>query len=130
MMKTTLLQLMLVGMGGFLGSIGRYLLSGAVYRIFQNYSFPSGTAAVNILGCFIIGVGSAFVDQRQLLSPETRLFFFIGLLGGFTTFSTFGYETIALMRDGQLLSAGANVLIQVIFGLAAVFFGYGLTRYI
>lgn len=130
MMKTTLMQLMLVGMGGFLGSIGRYLLSGAVYRLFQNNSFPSGTAVVNILGCFIIGVCSALVDQRQLLSPETRLFLFIGLLGGFTTFSTFGYETIALMRDGQLLSAGANVLVQVIIGLAAVFFGYGLTRYI
>ena len=130
MMKTTLMQLMLIGMGGFLGSIGRYLLSGAVYRIFQNNSFPSGTAVVNILGCFVIGIGSALVDQRQLLSPETRLFFLIGLLGGFTTFSTFGYETMALMRDGQLLSAGANVLIQVIVGLAAVFFGYGLTRYI
>ncbi len=130
MMKTTIVQLMLVGMGGFLGSICRYLLSGAVYRISQNNSFPSGTAVVNILGCFIIGVCSALVDQRQLMSPETRLFLFIGLLGGFTTFSTFGYETMALMRDGQLLSAGANVLIQVIAGLAAVFFGYGLTRYI
>ena len=128
-MKTTLIQLMFVGMGGFLGSIGRYLLSGAVYRIFQNSLFPSGTAVVNILGCFIIGISSGLVDQRQMLSPETRLFLLIGLLGGFTTFSTFGYETMALMRDGQFLSAGANVLIQVIAGLAAVFFGYGLTRY-
>ena len=129
-MKTTLIQLILVGMGGFLGSIGRYLLSGAVYRIFQNYSFPSGTAVVNILGCFIIGIGSGLIDQRQMLNPETRLFLLIGVLGGFTTFSTFGYETMALIRDGQFLPAGANVLIQVIAGLAAVFFGYGLTRYI
>jgi len=65
-----------------------------------------------------------------LLSPEMRMFLLIGLLGGFTTFSTFGHETVAIMRDGEFLHAGGNVLIQVIIGLSGVWLGYNVTRYI
>ena len=128
-MRTEMLNLVYVGVGGFIGSIGRYLVTGAVYQIFPNSYFPIGTAVVNILGCFLIGFLSGLTELRQLLSPELRIFLLIGLLGGFTTFSTFGYETIASLRTGEFVSALANVLIQVIVGLSAVWLGYNVTRY-
>ncbi len=128
-MRTEMLNLVYVGVGGFLGSIGRYLVAGAVYQVFPNNYFPIGTAVVNILGCFVIGLLNGLTELRQLLNPEMRIFLLIGLLGGFTTFSTFGYETIASMRAGEFVSAFANVLIQVIVGLSAVWLGYNVTRY-
>ena len=128
-MRTEMLNLVYVGVGGFIGSIGRYLVTGAVYQIFPNSYLPIGTAVVNILGCFLIGFLSGLTELRQLLSPELRIFLLIGLLGGFTTFSTFGYETIASLRTGEFVSALANVLIQVIVGLSAVWLGYNVTRY-
>ena len=123
-------NILFVGVGGFFGSIGRYLLSGAVYQLFPNLHFPIGTTVVNVLGCFLIGFTSALVEFRNLLSPEVRVFLMIGVLGGFTTFSTFGYETIALLRDGAFLTGLANVLIQVIFGISAVWLGYSVVRLI
>jgi len=127
-MRAALLNLFYVGAGGFLGSIGRYLLAGAVYRIFPNLNFPIGTTVVNILGCFLIGFITGLVEVRNLLSPELRVFILIGLLGGFTTFSTFGFETFALLRDGEFIPALANVLVQAIFGISAVWFGFNLIR--
>jgi CrcB protein len=129
-MKTEMLNLVYVGLGGFLGSIGRYLASGAVHQIFPNIYFPIGTAAVNITGCFLIGILTGLAEFRNLLSPEMRMFLLIGLLGGFTTFSTFGHETVAFMRNGEFLHAFGNVLIQVIIGLSGVWLGYNETRYI
>ena len=128
-MRIEMLNLVYVGVGGLLGSIGRYLVAGAVYQVFPNSFFPIGTAVVNILGCFLIGFLSGLTELRQLLNPEMRIFLLIGLLGGFTTFSTFGYETIAAMRAGDFVSALANVFIQVIVGLSAVWLGYNVTRY-
>jgi len=130
MMGTALLNLVFVGVGGFFGSIGRYLLAGAIYQIFPNLYFPIGTAVVNILGCFLIGFITGLAEVRNLLSPEMRVFLLIGLLGGFTTFSTFSFETIALIRDGAFLTALANVLIQVIVGISAVWLGFNVIRYI
>ena len=129
-MRTAILDLVYIGLGGFIGSIGRYLASGAVHQIFPNSYFPIGTAAVNISGCFLIGALTGLAEMRNLLNPEMRMFLLIGLLGGFTTFSTFGHETIALMRDGEFLHAAGNVLIQVIMGLAGVWIGYNTIRYI
>jgi CrcB protein len=129
-MRTAVLNLVYVGLGGFLGAIGRYLASGVVHQIFPNTYFPIGTAAVNIIGCFLIGVLTGLAEFRNLLSPEMRMFLLIGLLGGFTTFSTFGHETVAIMRDGEFLHAAGNVLIQVIIGLSGVWLGYNVTRYI
>jgi len=129
-MRTALLNLVYVGVGGFLGSIGRYLLAGTVYQIFPNLNFPIGTAVVNILGCFLIGFITGLVEVRNLLGPELRIFILIGMLGGFTTFSTFGFETFALLRDGAFLAVLANVLIQVILGISAVWLGFNLIRYI
>jgi len=129
-MRTAILDLVYVGLGGLIGSIGRYLASGAVHQIFPNVYFPIGTAVVNIIGCFLIGVLTGLAELRNLLSPEMRMFLLIGLLGGFTTFSTFGHETVAFMRDGEFLHGVGNVLIQVIIGLSGVWFGYNVTRYI
>jgi CrcB protein len=129
-MRNSLLNLVYVGAGGFFGSIGRYLLAGAVYQMFPKLNFPTGTAVVNILGCFLIGIISGLAEMRNLLSPEMRFFILIGLLGGFTTFSTFGFETVALLRDGAFLAALANVLLQVIIGISAVWIGFNLVRYI
>ena len=128
-MRIGFLNLLYVGAGGFVGSIGRYLVAGAVYRIFPNSYFPIGTAVVNIVGCFLIGFLNGLVEMHQLLHPAMRIFLLIGLLGGFTTFSTFGYETVASLRTGEFVPALANVAIQVIAGLSAVWFGYTATRY-
>ncbi len=129
-MRTALLNLIYVGAGGFIGSICRYLLAGAVYRIFPNMNFPIGTAVVNILGCFLIGIITGLVEVRNLLNPEMRIFILIGLLGGFTTFSTFGFETFALLREGAVAAVLANVLVQVIIGISAVWLGFNIIRFI
>jgi fluoride exporter len=129
-MRIEMLNLVYVGVGGLIGSIGRYLVAGAVYQIFPNSYFPIGTTFVNILGCFLIGFISGLVEVRNLLSPEMRIFLLIGLLGGFTTFSTFSFETVALLRDGIFLTALANVLIQVVIGISAVWLGFNVIRYI
>ena len=123
-----LVSILLVGTGGFIGSAARYAASGAVHRLIPGFSFPWGTVFVNVLGCFLIGLVATLVQSRQLLTPETRLLVMIGVLGGFTTFSTFGYETFALLRDGEPLRAFANVAIQLIVGLGAVWLGFSLAR--
>jgi CrcB protein len=125
------MNLLLVGVGGFIGSIGRYVLAGAIHQVLHSATFPYGTMVVNILGCFVIGCLNGLAETRQMLSPELRLFLLIGVLGGFTTFSTFGYETMALLRDSQIGAALANVLVQVTVGLLCVWLGYSLvTRYL
>ena len=127
-MKEALISAALVGSGGFVGSMFRYGLSGLVHRKVSLSTFPYGTLTVNLLGCFLIGVFAGFAESRQLFGPEFRRFALIGLLGGFTTYSTFGYETFAMIRDAEYLRAAGNVAIHVVLGLALVWAGYGLTR--
>lgn len=117
-----------MGSGGFFGSAARYALSGLVHRLIPSAIFPWGTLAVNIAGCFIIGVLFGLGDARQAFSSETRLFLLVGVLGGFTTFSTFGLESINLLRDGEVLRTTAYVLLHVIVGLSAVWGGFTLSR--
>jgi len=119
-------RLLLVGGGGFVGSILRYAVSGAVQRWSDSASFPWGTLSVNVLGCLVIGGLGGLADARQVLGPEARQFLMLGLLGGFTTFSTFGYETLTLMRDGQFVRATGNVVGTVMLCLFAVWLGYTL----
>jgi CrcB protein len=125
-LKAILLQAFLVGLGGFGGALCRYALSGAVHRNLPQTTFPVGTLVVNLLGCLAIGYLAGLAEARQLFSPELRLFAFIGLLGGFTTFSTFGYETIALARDAGYGQAAFNVGLHVVLGLTFVWLAYGL----
>lgn len=121
-------QLLWVGSGGFAGAVGRYLVSGWVHRLLPAAQFPWGTVAVNVAGCGLIGLLAGLVDLRQVLAPEARLFLLIGCLGSFTTFSTFGYETLALAREAEILKAAGNVGLQLGAGLAAVWLGYALAR--
>ena len=121
---------LIVGIGGFLGSAVRYVLGGWVQRIAQSSMFPWGTLAVNLTGCFLIGFLGGLAEQRQMFSSDIRAFLFIGILGGFTTFSTFGYETVALLREGDFLAGTANALAQLMFGLAFVWAGHVVTRYL
>lgn len=114
----------LVGSGGFIGAVFRYGLSGIIQRNATLATFPYGTLVVNLLGCLLIGIAMALIDSRQMFGPELRLFILIGLLGGFTTYSTFGYETFALLRDADYLRAVGNVAIHVILGLTLVWLGY------
>jgi len=120
-------NLLIVGLGGFTGSVLRYLLGGAVHQWLRNPWFPYGTLAVNLLGCFFIGLLGGWSDNLDLLAPATRLFLLIGLLGGFTTFSTFGYETLALLRDREVTAALLNIALQLLVGLTAVWLGYMLS---
>ena len=110
-------------MGGFIGSVLRYLASGAVQQWLQNATFPFGTLAVNTLGCLVIGFLSQLADARGVFTPETRALVFVGVLGGFTTFSTFSNESINLFRDGENVYALINIGIQVVLGLGAVVLG-------
>lgn len=113
-------NLLLVGFGGFIGSILRYLASGYVQQISKGMGFPYGTLTVNVIGCFIIGFLAQLAETRGVFTTESRLFVFVGILGGFTTFSSFGNETFNLARDGQMLGALANIGANVIVGLLAV----------
>jgi CrcB protein len=125
---STLTAILLVGIGGALGSIGRYLLGGWVHGLAPFGTFPLGTLVVNALGCLIIGVLGGINDARQALGPELRVFLMIGVLGGFTTFSSFAYETLALARDAEMGRALINVAAQVLLGLGAAWIGYSLVR--
>jgi len=113
----------LVGAGGALGSISRYLLGAWIQTVSRSIHFPYATLAVNIIGCFVIGFLAQLVESRGLFTSESRAFVFIGILGGFTTFSSFGNETVNLARDGQMLGALINVGANVILGLFAVWLG-------
>ena len=121
-------QLLWIGLGGFLGSIGRFVVAGFFNRLSPALAFPIGTLAVNILGCFLIGLLHGLAESRNILGTDTRIFLFIGVLGGFTTYSTFGLESLVLLKDGAMLKASANIIIHVFVGLAAVWLGDTLGR--
>ncbi|MEW6031017.1 MAG: fluoride efflux transporter CrcB [Chloroflexota bacterium] len=116
-------KILLIGMGGFIGSILRYWLSGWVQQALKSSLYPFGTLTVNIFGCLVIGFLSGLAEQRGVFTPEARAFAFIGVLGGFTTFSTFGNETFGLLQDGQTLSALVNIALHLVFGVGAVWLG-------
>ncbi len=115
-----------VGAGGFIGSVLRYWVSGVVQQNANNPSFPFGTLAVNLIGCLVIGFLSQLAEVRGVFTPEARAFVFVGILGGFTTFSTFGNETMNFLRDGENLSAFWNLSAHMLLGLAAIWLGRSL----
>ncbi len=117
-------DILIVGLGGFLGSIGRYLLSSLVLHLTIPTRFPFSTLAVNVLGCLIIGLLAGFTERQPAFSPQARLFLFTGLLGGFTTFSAFGLETMNLLRRGDIGLAMLYAGGSVVLGITAV--GLGL----
>lgn len=119
-----------VCLGGAAGSGTRYLLAGWVQRL-AGAGFPAGTLAVNLLGSFALGLLMPIGLRTDLFSPSVRLALTTGLMGGFTTYSTFSYETMSLLQEGAWSRAGANVLATVLGCLVASFLGYGLaTRWV
>jgi CrcB protein len=112
----------LVFLGGGIGAVARYALQGLVYR-FLPATFPYGTLAVNIVGSFLIGFLMSFFEERFLVTPALRVFLTIGVLGGFTTFSSFSYETVMLLRTGSYALGLANVLASVGICLGATLIG-------
>ena len=116
-------SILYVGTGSFIGGILRYLLCTWVYKILGNPLFPYGTLAVNSLGCFAIGFLAGLAETRSIFSAEDRLFIFIGILGGFTTFSSVALETLWLARGTQGLVALTNIGLQLFFGMLAVWTG-------
>lgn len=125
-LKAALISSAVVGSGGFVGALARYGMGGLVHRQLPLAIFPYGTLVVNLLGCFLIGLLAGLAESRQVFGPQFRQFALIGVLGGFTTFSTFGFETVAMLRDADYVRAGTNVVVSVIAGLALVWFGYQL----
>ena len=128
MERVTIENLLFVGAGGFVGSTMRYALTLFVYRLAPMARLPWGTLVVNATGCLAIGFVAGLIDAREILGPRARLFVMIGVLGGFTTFSTFSYETLHLLEDGQRGGAFINIALQLTLGLGAVAVGYGLAR--
>ncbi|MGH9613939.1 MAG: fluoride efflux transporter CrcB [Bryobacteraceae bacterium] len=119
-------QIFVVALGGAIGSVARYKLGGFALHHTQSWDFPVSTFSVNVIGCFVIGLLAALVEHHDLFSPSVRLLLFTGLLGGFTTFSAFGYESIFLLRRGLLSVATGYVLLSVLCGLGAVLAGIKL----
>lgn len=117
---------LLVALGGAVGSVARYKVSGWMLQHTLDWRFPAGTFAVNVFGCLLAGLLAGLAEKHEFLSADARLLLFTGLLGGFTTFSAFGLETMFLVRKGELLVAGANVMFSVLAGLLALWIGLGL----
>ena len=122
-------NVLLIGMGGFIGAILRYSISGFVQGWSKGNPFPIGTLAVNILGCFVIGLLSQLAETHGLFSPEARSLVFIGFLGAFTTFSTFGNDTMNLFSSSPWLSI-TNVSAHIVLGLIAVWVGRNVSLFV
>lgn len=117
-------DVLLVGLGGFAGSASRYLLGGLVLHLSGAHRFPFATLGVNVLGCLAIGLLAGLAETHHVLSPGTRLFLLTGVLGGFTTFSAFGYETYFLGREHAWAWAALNVVLHLVLALPAVWLGH------
>lgn len=117
-----MLKLALIALGGAFGAVARFALSSAVQARTPS-AFPAGTLAVNVVGCLALGLLLAWIEGRNELSAELRALLAVGVLGSFTTFSTFGAETLDLARDGRADLAALNVGLNVAVGVAAVVAG-------
>lgn len=119
-------MILLVGLGGFIGSVLRFLLADHIQTKSLS-TFPYGTLSVNVIGCFVIGLIFGLVEKNSF-SLEVRYFLAAGLVGGFTTFSAFSYETFLLMREGQIGQATVYVLSSILLGFVATMLGFQLFR--
>jgi CrcB protein len=116
-------NLLLIAIGGAIGSVLRYLLSTVVLRA-SGAQFPFGTFTVNIVGCIVFGAIVGMASTRPFFTPALRAFLLTGLLGGFTTFSSFAYESVVLVQDRRVLAAAANIVGQIVAGLMGLWAGY------
>ena len=118
-----MLTIALVGVGGLIGASSRYAVGRWVNDMVGNPAFPYGTLAVNVIGCLLIGILAGLATTRTFVGVDTRAFLMVGVLGGFTTFSAFGLDTIELLRRGDFFVGLSNVALQITLGLAAVWAG-------
>ncbi|MGE5462544.1 MAG: fluoride efflux transporter CrcB [Syntrophothermus sp.] len=123
-------SLMIVALGGALGSAFRYFVGTWVQTLSRSIDFPYGTLTVNLIGCFAIGFLAQLAEARGAFTSEARLFVFIGILGGFTTFSSFANDTVNLAREAEMLNALANIGANVILGLILVWLGRTVSYWI
>ena len=121
---------LLVGAGGFIGSVLRYAVSGLVQSVFPSSTFPYGTLAVNVTGCLAIGCLSQLIETHGALGAGTRTLVIVGVLGGYTTFSAFGNETVNLLHGGQRLAAGLNISGHMVVALSAVWCGRIVAQFV
>lgn len=129
-MQFNLVSILVVGAGGFVGAASRFMLSISIDNYFKETQFPLGIAITNILGCLIIGFSAGLFAEKGWMSSEMRLFLFTGLLGGFTTFSTFVNDTFLLWQEGHIGFSLLNAGGQVMLGLFFVWIGYSLVKLI
>ena len=122
-----LIKILLLSAGGAIGAVFRYGLGGVVYKIAGTH-FPFGTLAVNVLGCFLIGLLGVLHHEKFFFGPNVRLFLMIGVLGAFTTFSSFGYETWELAESSEWIKAGLNVVLSVVLSFVGLWAGVTLGR--
>jgi len=115
-------EYLVIGIGGFLGANARYLVAGWAAQRFGT-TFPYGTFIINVSGSFILGLFLVVVQERTFIHPNYRLFFAVGFLGAYTTFSTFTYESLRLVQDGSILLGLTNIFASVVVGLLGVVLG-------
>jgi len=125
--KTSMQKTILVGVAGLIGTLLRYWLSGLAARQYGE-TFPWGTLIVNLVGCFLAGAVFYVTQEWFLISPTLRTVILIGLLGGFTTFSSYGLQTFTLLRDGEIGWAAINIAVSNVFGLLMVWTGYVVSK--
>jgi len=123
----TLIKILWVGLGGFLGANTRFWLGGWIAQRYGT-AFPWGTFVINVTGAFILGLFSTLITERIIAAPNLRLLVAIGFVGAYTTFSTFEYETLTLAENGAFLRAVANIVFSVLAGFLAVWLGAKLAR--
>ncbi len=121
-------KIIVIGIGGAIGAFLRYVISGITYKFFDGL-FPYGTLSVNLLGALFIGLLWG-ISEKITFSPDLRIFVFVGILGAFTTFSTYTLETLNLLRDGEIKIAMMNILVSNIFGILLVFAGFIASKYL
>ncbi len=122
------MQYLYVFLGAGLGGVLRFLTSKLVHDLLSDWLLPVGTFSVNMLGCLLIGFFAQLAESHSFMTPEIRLFLVVGMLGGFTTFSTFGFDLFTLIHEGKLVWAIMNAVSQVVLGVLLVYLGYWSAR--
>jgi len=123
-------RLILIGLGGGLGACLRFLLGDIIHKSFGRFWLPAGTLTVNVIGCLLIGFVSVIATEREWISFPVREFLMVGILGGFTTYSSFGLQTVDLFSSGSPTQAFVNIALHLLLGLSAVWLGMIIGRFV